>query len=119
MNCVERVKKICKERKIPISRIEKDLGFANGYIGQLKKGTFPADRLNEIANYLNVSSEYLLTGETNGYYYLNPETAEVAQAVFDDPELKILFNAARDAKPEDIKLAAELLKRMKETNPDG
>ena len=63
MNSVDRVKSICKERKIPISRLEKDLGYANGYIGQLKKGTFPADRLSAIANYLNVSSDFLLTGE--------------------------------------------------------
>lgn len=27
MNCVERVKQICKERKIPISKLEKTLGF--------------------------------------------------------------------------------------------
>ena len=25
MNCVERVKQICKERKIPISKLEKDV----------------------------------------------------------------------------------------------
>lgn len=55
MNSVERVKKICKERKIPISRLEKDLGFSNGYIGQLKKGTFPSDRLVLIADYLGLS----------------------------------------------------------------
>lgn len=29
MNSVERVKAICKERKIPISKIERDLGYAN------------------------------------------------------------------------------------------
>lgn len=63
MNSVERVKKICKERKIPISRLEKDLNFANGYIGQLKKGVFPDDRLKAIADYLNVQSAYL-TGES-------------------------------------------------------
>ena len=62
MNSVEKVKAICKERKIPISRLEKDLGYGNGYIGQLRKGTFPDDRLVEIANYLNVASAYL-TGE--------------------------------------------------------
>ena len=62
MNSVEKVKAICKERKIPISRLEKDLGYANGYIGQLRKGTFPDDRLVEIANYLNVATSYL-TGE--------------------------------------------------------
>lgn len=63
MNSVERVKAICKERKIAISRLEKDLGFANGYIGQLRKGTFPAERLSDIAAYLSVSTEYLMTGK--------------------------------------------------------
>jgi len=62
MNSVERVKSLCKERKIPISRLEKDLGYSNGYIGQLRKGVFPANRLVEIAQYLSVSTEFLLTG---------------------------------------------------------
>jgi SOS-response transcriptional repressors (RecA-mediated autopeptidases) len=63
MNSVERVKLICKERKIPISKLEKDLGFANGYIGQLKKGSFPDDRLSAIADYFGVTVDYLMTGE--------------------------------------------------------
>lgn len=63
MTSVERVKNICKERKIPISKLEKELGFSNGYISQLKKGVFPADRLKKIADYFGVSIEYLMTGE--------------------------------------------------------
>ena len=62
MNSVERVKAICKDRKIPVSRLEKDLGYANGYISQLRKGTFPDNRLVEIASYLETTVEYLLTG---------------------------------------------------------
>lgn len=62
MNCVERVKQICKERKVPISRLEKDLGFSNGYIGQLKKGTLPNDRLMKVADYFGVTIGYLMTG---------------------------------------------------------
>lgn len=58
-NSVEKTKIICKERKIPISKLEKDLGFSNGYISQLRKGVFPYDRLKKIADYLNVSVEYL------------------------------------------------------------
>ena len=57
MNSVERVKELCKERKIPISKLEKDLGFSNGYIGQLRKGVFPSDRLILIADYLKVSHD--------------------------------------------------------------
>ena len=64
MNAVDRVKALCKERKIPISKLERDLGFANGYIGQLRKGVFPSDRLMKIADYFSVSHLYLLNGET-------------------------------------------------------
>lgn len=64
MNSVDLVKSICKERRIPISKLERDLGYANGYIGQLRKGTFPANRLSEIAQYLSVPVEYLMNGGT-------------------------------------------------------
>lgn len=64
MNSVERVRQLCKERKIPVYRLEKELGYANGYINQLRKGVFPADRLLEIANYFSVSVDFLMTGET-------------------------------------------------------
>ena len=63
MSSVDRVKAICKERKIPISKLERDLGYANGYIGQLRKGVFPANRMLEIATYLSISPDYLMTGE--------------------------------------------------------
>lgn len=180
MNTVERVKTICKERKIPISRLEKDLKFANGYIGQLRKGTFPfdrliqiseylnvpieelaelefsikdtgtlqqidrikelcskqgitisqlekelgygngslsksksikAERLNEIAQYFNTSMEYILTGEQTSYY-LDPETAQLAQELYQRPEMKVLFDASRKATKEDIEAVAELLKKL-------
>ena len=63
MNSVERVRQICKERKIPISRLEGALGFSNGYIGQLKKGVFPSDRLQRIAEFLEVPVSSLLDDE--------------------------------------------------------
>ena len=62
MSSVERVKEICKERKIPISKLEKDLGYGNGYLSQLKKGKLPDDRLYQIAKYLNVDPAYLSSG---------------------------------------------------------
>ena len=65
MTSVERVKQLCKEKKIAIYKLEKDLGYSNGYIGQLRKGVFPSDRLQQIADYLGVSTEYLLSGKEN------------------------------------------------------
>lgn len=79
MNTVERIKIICKERKIPISKLEQDLNFSNAYIASLKKGTIPADRLKQIADYLNLSMEYLITGEESNEYYTAEEKNLVEQ----------------------------------------
>lgn len=77
MNTVEFLKSILKERHIPMSRIERDLGFANGYIGQLRKGTFPYDRLVKIADYLEVSPDYLAScGAASAAVPLGPELTD-------------------------------------------
>lgn len=91
MNSVERVKAICKERKIPISKLEKDLGFSNAYIAQLRKGTFPADRLVMIAQYLGVTTEYLMTGEEKA-------PAKASERKFKDDE--IMFALSRGGEQE-------------------
>lgn len=70
MNTVERVKAICKERNIAISKLEKDCGFGNAYIAGLKKGSIPDDRLKIISEYLNLSVEYLMTGKEPNIDYL-------------------------------------------------
>lgn len=123
MNCVERVKQICKERKIPISKLERDLGYSNGYISQLRKGIFPGDRLKEIADYLGKSPNYLMSGEddTEETYYLNEETRDMAQAIFENKELRVLFDAARDSSPEDLQTVHSMLlalKRKEQGNSD-
>lgn len=113
MNSVERVKAICKERKIPISKLEKDLGYSNGYIGQLRKGVFPADRLAEIANYLDLSVDYIMNGKNSPGYYLNDETAAIAQEIFESKELRMLFDASRNASPEDIMTVYNMMLALK------
>lgn len=50
--------------------------------------------------------------EASGYY-LDPETAKKAQELFDDPNFRVLFDAARDSKPEDLQKAADYLKAAK------
>lgn len=43
-------------------------------------------------------------------YYLNPKTREIAQQVYEDENLQMLFDASRNARPEDIQAAAEILR---------
>ena len=54
-----------------------------------------------------------MTGEIKEGYYLNPETARVAQELFENPKMRILFDAARDADQEDLQMAADMLYRLK------
>ena len=65
MNSVELVKQVCMERKIPISRLERDCGFSNGYIRKLKEGKFPSDRLLLISQYLDLPISYLIGKDEN------------------------------------------------------
>ena len=126
MNSVERNKDICKKRGIAISRLEKDCGFSNGYIRGLREGKLPSDRLFIVSEYLHLSPGFLMTGEetpkesTSGkVYYFNDETAEVAQEMIDDPNLRALMDAARGCPEEILQSTTELLKKFKETNPNG
>lgn len=115
---VERIKALCKKNGISIAALEKQLGFANGSIVKTDEKT-QSGRIQAIANYFHVSMEYLMTGEEESQkYYFDDETAKKAQELFDDPNLRILFSAARDAKPEDLQMAADLLMRLKGVHPD-
>lgn len=80
------------------------------------------DKVQALADFFHVPKSKIIDVQSNVHpdgYYLNDETAEIAQAVYDDPDLRILFDAARDAGPENVRLAAEMLRRFKQTNPDG
>lgn len=112
MNSVERVKSICKERKIAISKLERELGFANGYIAQLRKGTFPADRLADIAAYLSVSTAYLLTGEENKK--APTETGE--RDILDDVDVAFYgdFKELNDDEKETVRDMVRLMRQRKE-----
>lgn len=105
MNSVERVKAICKERKIAISKLEKDLGFSNGYIGQLRKGVFPADRLMAIADYFELSVDYLATGEEAEKEKPAPESGNELE-ILD----KIIDNMSREELLDFISKATDMLR---------
>lgn len=76
--------------------------------------------LHSVAKYFGVSLEDLVNEhDDSDTYYINPKTADMAQKLFEDSNYRILFDAAKDSKPEDLLMAADLLKRLKGTNPDG
>lgn len=80
------------------------------------------DKVQSICNWLGIKKTELLEDSSDSEkdrYYINPETAKIAQQIYDDPDLHALFDAAADSAPEDMQMAADLLRRLKKTNPDG
>lgn len=67
MSTYETIKSLCKQHSIAVTALEKELGFGRGSIGKLRNSKTSAERLQKIADYFNVSTEYLLTGtDENG-----------------------------------------------------
>ena len=118
MTTYDIISQLCKQRGIAITALERELGFGRGYIGKFKtKGTIPTvKKLQRIADYFGITVSDLIPGnekkEANGYY-INPETAEMAQQLFENKDLRVLFDAAKDASPEDLKTTYDMLMALK------
>lgn len=120
----DRYCKLRDEKGVKDAAVARETGIPRSTFTDWKNGRSQPknDKLQKIADYFGVTVDYFASDRTDGQskpYYRDKETAEMAQELFDNPDLRILFDAARDAKPENLQLAAEMLRRFKETNPDG
>lgn len=114
MTIFERIESLRKSKGISQGKLEKELGFSNGSISKWKTSTPNSDRLQKLADYFGVTVSYLLTGEeSESGYYLNEETAKMAQAIFENKELRGLFDSAKDASPEDLQTVHNMLLALK------
>lgn len=92
----ERIKSLCKSHGISMNKLEDTLGFGKGYISKLGNSTPNTAKIKKIADYFNVSVEYLITGKepkeesSDQGYYIDEETAKTAQEIYNND--KILFD---------------------------
>ena len=130
------IKDIIKSRRLELGltlkQVADRVGVSEGSVSRWESGEIDNMRRDKIAALARVLSidPLILIGQQSeddagvgnfqhSEYYTNPETAKVAQQIFDDPDLHALFDAARDCPPEQLKAAAAMLKALKGTNPDG
>ena len=81
--------------------------------GETKEPTLKTLRL--IAKAFNCTVDDLQAGGTVEPYYLNQETAELAQKIYENSELRILFDASKNLSPDDIQAVVEIAKRIQST----
>ena len=56
----EKIKELADKRGISLTKLEEDLGYSRNTLYKLKSQKPNAERISEIADYFNVSTDYLL-----------------------------------------------------------
>ncbi|MFP7201915.1 helix-turn-helix transcriptional regulator [Lysinibacillus halotolerans] len=69
MTTFDRVKKLCEEQKISIVELEEKLKFSRNSLYSWKKNKPSSDKLEKVADYFDVSTDYLLGRTDKKRYY--------------------------------------------------
>lgn len=75
------------------------------------------DKVDAMCDLFNCKRSDLMedkTEDNKDHYYLNEETREIAQEVFENPELRSLFKVARDIEPDELRAYVDFMKKLKQ-----
>ena len=116
------VKDIIRNRRIELDLTMKDVanavGVSEGTVSRWESGeiaNMKRDKIVALASILRISPAVIMGWEEakDEGYYENIETAQIAQEIHDNTELRALFSAAKDADPQTLKDIHDMLLIMK------
>lgn len=119
MNREEFLKILIKQKGYTIKSFATKIGIPYTTLLSMLNGSIggaAVESVIKICEELGISVESLKDediAEPPQGYYTNPEAAQMAQELYDNPGMRILFDAAKDVSAEDLKVAADLIARMK------
>lgn len=111
------LKRIMFEQDKRQTDVARDLGISPSTLsGWMNATRIPKmDKVDMLCQYFNCKRSDLMEPHE---YYTDPSAAKAAQSLYDS-ELRALLDAAKGCKPENIRKVTEILKALKETNPNG
>lgn len=74
------------------------------------------DKIDKICEFFNIKRSDLMNDRTeavNEHYYIDDDARELAQFLFENPEYKVLFDASRKVRKEDIAFVKQMMDRMR------
>lgn len=74
------------------------------------------ETLDRICEYFNIKRSDLMgtgTSEDENHYYIDAETMEYADELKNNRELRLMFDAAKNVKKEDLKIVYDMLLALK------
>ena len=84
----------------------------------VKGNSYPRiDKIELMANYFGITKADLVEEHSDNQdteqYYLDPDARDMAQFIFENPEYKVLFDASRKVKKEDIEFVKQMIDRVR------
>ena len=83
----------------------------------------PLKALKKLSEIFNIDMNDLATkklslniNEDNNVYYLDDDARDMAQFLYENPDYKVLFDASRKVKKEDIEFVKKMIDRMSNNN---
>lgn len=102
-----RLSALLNEHNINQTELAKILGVSESTVGKwmLMKSLPRMGIIQKLSDYFGVPKSYFLeeSAANKRAYYLDPETARLAQEVKDDPRYRALFDATRKLSPDALK----------------
>ena len=89
----------------------------------VKGNSYPRiDKIELMANYFGITKADLVEDHSDNQdaeqYYLDPDARDMAQFLFENPEYKVLFDASRNVKKEDIEFVKQMIDRIRGGSDD-
>ncbi len=103
----EKIKELCQKRGISINSLEETLGYSRNTIYSMKSKKPNAERLQEIADYFNVSTDYLL-GRTDNPVIAG-DTVTKTEIDLKKDAAESFFYDGHELNDEDLDLISSLL----------
>lgn len=103
------------------SDLVNDLGFDKSTVSNWCAGLRvpKVDVIIDIANYLHVNvGDLIEDNREEENYYLNEDARDMAQFLYENPDYKVLFDASRKVKKEDIDFVKQMIDRMSNKGDD-
>ena len=104
MNMRERVKALCIERHVSLSSVEQACGLSSGSISHWDTKNPSVDRVSRVADYFDISVDYLL-GRT---------TSQTREIGIDGAYLSLARTAEqKGVAPEDVEILMDAVQKMR------
>jgi len=122
------IKDIIRERRtaagLTMKELANKIGVSEGTVSRWESGhisNMKRDKVALLSQILDIPLELLMgwdekeqdaTKQQDQNYYINDDARDIAQFLFENPEYRILFDASRKVKKEDLVIVKELLDRF-------